>query len=53
MQQSLARHFLSRNEKALAAISDLIELNGIASDLADIPFHITSEHPTKIPNNQS
>ncbi|WP_246763280.1 hypothetical protein [Rhizobium sp. 007] len=38
---------------ALAALSDLIELNGIASDLPEIPVHIRAEHLTKIPIRRS
>ena len=37
-------------KKALAAISDLIELNGSGFDLPEIPVHIMAEHLTKIPN---
>jgi hypothetical protein len=34
----------------LAALSDLIELNGIESDLPEIPVHIMTEQLTRIPN---
>jgi hypothetical protein len=36
--------------KVLSAISDLLELNGISSDLREIPVHIMSEHLTRVPN---
>ena len=37
-------------KKVLAAISDLMELNGVQSDLPEIPVHIMSEHLAKVPN---
>jgi len=37
-------------KKVLAAISDLLELNGVQSDLPEIPVHIMSEHLAKVPN---
>ncbi|MFC6448417.1 DUF1902 domain-containing protein [Shinella zoogloeoides] len=37
-------------KKALAAISDLLELNGVDSDLPEIPVHIMAEHLAKVPN---
>ncbi|MES5096718.1 DUF1902 domain-containing protein [Agrobacterium sp. BA1120] len=37
-------------KKVLAAISDLIELNGVDSDLPEIPIHFMAEHLAKIPN---
>lgn len=37
-------------KKVIAAISDLIELNGTDSDLPEIPVHIMAEHMAKIPN---
>ena len=36
--------------KVLAAISDLLELNGTASDLPEIPVHFLAEHTSRIPN---
>ena len=36
--------------KILAAISDLLELNDISSDLSEIPVHIMSEHLTRVAN---
>jgi hypothetical protein len=36
--------------KVLAALSDLIELNGIESDLPEIPVHIMAEQLLRIPN---
>ena len=36
--------------KVLAALSDLIELNGIDSDLKEIPVHIMTEQLLRIPN---
>lgn len=38
------------NAKVLAAIADLIELNGIDSELAEIPVHLLAEQFTRIPN---
>ncbi len=37
-------------KKVLAAISDLIELNGVDSDLPEIPVHFMAEHLAKVPN---
>lgn len=37
-------------KKVLAAISDLIELNGVESDLLEIPVHFMAEHLAKVPN---
>lgn len=36
--------------KVIAAVSDLLELNGTASDLPEIPIHIMAEHLAKVPN---
>jgi hypothetical protein len=36
--------------KVLAALSDLIELNGIDSDLAEIPVHIMAEQLLRVAN---
>ena len=36
--------------KVLAALGDLIELNGIDSDLPEIPVHIMTEQLVRIPN---
>ncbi|MGV3552741.1 DUF1902 domain-containing protein [Rhizobium sp.] len=36
--------------KVIAALSDLIELNGIDSDLAEIPVHIMAEQLLRVPN---
>lgn len=36
--------------KVLAALSDLIELNGIESDLPEIPVHIMTDQLIRIPN---
>lgn len=38
------------NRKVTDAISDLIELNGVESDLAEIPVHIIAEHLSRVPN---
>ena len=37
-------------KKVLAAITDLIELNGVDSDLPEIPIHFMAEHLAKIPH---
>ena len=37
-------------KKVLAAVSDLLELNGVQSDLPEIPVHIMAEHLAKVPN---
>lgn len=37
-------------KKVLAAISDLLELNGADFDLPEIPVHIMSQHLAKVPN---
>lgn len=37
-------------KKIFAAITDLIELNGIESNLPQIPVHIMAEHLAMIPN---
>jgi hypothetical protein len=36
--------------KVLAVLSDLIELNGIESELPEIPVHIMTEQLVRIPN---
>jgi hypothetical protein len=36
--------------KVLAMISELIELNGVDSDLAEIPVHILAEQSAKVAN---
>ena len=36
--------------KLLAALSDFIELNGIDSDLPEIPVHLMTEQLVRIPN---
>ena len=36
--------------KVLAAIGDLLELNGQVFELPEIPVHIMSEHLAKVPN---
>lgn len=38
------------NRKVTNAISDLIELNGVDSDLAEIPVHIMAEQLSRVPN---
>jgi hypothetical protein len=38
------------NSKVLSAIADLLELNGISSDLAEIPVHIMAEQLARVPN---
>ena len=38
------------NVKVLAAIADLIELNGIDSDLAEIPVHLLAEQFSRVMN---
>lgn len=37
-------------QKVTDAISDLIELNGVDSDLAEIPVHIMAEQLSRVPN---
>jgi Domain of unknown function (DUF1902) len=37
-------------KKAIAALVDLIELNGDVSDLPEIPVHFMAEHMTRITN---
>ncbi|MBB3590565.1 hypothetical protein FHX08_000909 [Rhizobium sp. BK529] len=36
--------------KVIAAITDLLELNGFTSDLPEIPVHIMAEQLVRIPN---
>lgn len=36
--------------KVTAALADLIELNGLEYDTAEIPVHILAEQLTRIPN---
>lgn len=36
--------------KVMAAVADLLELNGVGSDLPEIPVHILAEQIGKIPN---
>ncbi len=36
--------------KVAAALADLIELNGLEYDTAEIPVHILAEQLTRIPN---
>lgn len=36
--------------KVVAAISDLIEMNGLKFDLPEIPVHIMAEQLARIPN---
>lgn len=36
--------------KVIAAISDLLELNKVESDLAEIPVHILAEQFARVPN---
>ncbi|MEZ5813001.1 MAG: DUF1902 domain-containing protein [Rhizobiaceae bacterium] len=36
--------------KVLSAICDLMELNGLDSDLTEIPVHIMAERLSRIPN---
>lgn len=38
------------NIKVLGAIADLIELNGIESDLAEIPVHLLAEQVSRVAN---
>jgi hypothetical protein len=38
------------NRKVLAAIADLIELNGIDSDLDEIPVHLLAEQFSRVQN---
>lgn len=40
------------NKKVLAAISDLIELNGIDSNLSEIPVHLLAEQFSRVHNPQ-
>lgn len=37
-------------EKVVAAVADLIELNGIDSDLPEIPVHVMSEDLRRVAN---
>ncbi len=37
-------------EKLPGVIGDLIELNGIVSDLPEIPIHIIAEHTARVAN---
>lgn len=37
-------------ERVLAAVCELIELNGIESDSPDIPVHIMAESLARLPN---
>ncbi|WP_108395772.1 DUF1902 domain-containing protein [Devosia submarina] len=37
------------NQKVLAAIADLIELNGFESDLSEVPVHLLAEQLSRIP----
>jgi hypothetical protein len=39
--------------KVVAAISDLIELNGFDSDLAEIPVHIMAEQLAMVANRRA
>lgn len=36
--------------KVMAAVADLLELNGVGSDLPEIPVHIVAEQIGKVPN---
>jgi hypothetical protein len=36
--------------KVMAAVADLLELNGVGSDLPEIPVHIIAEQVGKVPN---
>ncbi|MFN3501503.1 MAG: DUF1902 domain-containing protein [Allorhizobium sp.] len=36
--------------KVMAAVADLLELNGVGSDLPEIPVHIFAEQIGKVPN---
>lgn len=38
------------NAKVLLAIADLIALNGIDSELAEIPVHLLAEQFSRLPN---
>jgi len=38
------------NERVLGAIADLIELNGIDSDLTEIPVHLLAEQFSRVLN---
>ena len=37
------------NAKVLAAISDLIELNGVDTELSEIPVHLLAEQFSRVP----
>lgn len=37
-------------EKVTAAVCDLVELNGVQSDLPEIPIHIMSAQLSRVPN---
>ena len=41
------------NAKVLDAIRDLIELNGIDSDLAEIPVHLMAEQFSRVSNSSN
>lgn len=45
-----AESFDRLGQKVLAAIADLLELNGADFDLPEIPVHIMSQHLAKVPN---
>ncbi|CAD7040296.1 hypothetical protein REJC140_00861 [Pseudorhizobium endolithicum] len=45
-----AETFERLEKKVVLAIGDLLELNGQAFDLPEIPVHIMSEHLAKVPN---
>ena len=40
----------SLEKKVIAAIGDLLELNGQSFEFPEIPVHIMSEHVAKVPN---
>lgn len=45
-----AETFEALEKKVLAAVSDLLELNGVDSDLPEIPVHIVAERLARVPN---
>ena len=45
-----AETFERLEQKVVAAVSDLIELNGIRFEAPEIPIHIMADHLARIPN---
>lgn len=45
-----AATFEALRDKVLRMIPELLELNGVISDLHEIPVHIHAEHMARVPN---